>query len=123
MSDDLQSRIVAIGIDVFGEQNVRDPRERLLRFFEEAVELVRAGGMSRKTMEAMLDREFSRPQPGVFRKELGGAACTLMAVANAHGYCLLNEAELEISRVQQNKERARQSHKSKPDNIKAGEIQ
>lgn len=55
-----QVKAVAAGTLAFGEPNMRDKRERANRFLEEALELVRACGITRDEIVRMTDYEFSR---------------------------------------------------------------
>lgn len=113
----IQDRIIEVGKDVFGETAITNRKERLLRFLEEAVELVRAGGLSRTDVDVIVGYEFSRPVETEIRKELGGAGCTLYAVAGAHG-CDLDECvSVEIERVAANKEKIRAKAAAKPDYV------
>lgn len=115
----MQRHIVTVGIRTFGVDNMTNREERLLRFLEEALELVRAGGLDIDHVKSVVDYEFSRPQ-GDATQEFGGAACTLFAAADAHGLDLLDCAGAEIRRVENLPVgSAKKKHDGKPDSVKA----
>jgi hypothetical protein len=117
--DTLQENILRVGSDVFGVENATDKRERLLRFAEESIELLRAGGLTWDDIAKIVYFEFNRPVGTKLSQEFGGAAITLFAAANAHGYELLMLAESEIKRVGENKTKHRAKHAAKPDMVVA----
>jgi NTP pyrophosphatase (non-canonical NTP hydrolase) len=77
----------------------RDPRERALRFFEEAAELAQAAGLEQSLAVASVARVYSRPA-GDLRKEVGQAAATLETFAENIGLNASDEAQREWERVQ-----------------------
>ena len=116
----IQRHIVAVGVRSFGKDNMTSKTERLLRFLEEAVELVRAGGLSEANVHAVVAYEFSRNKGPDVVQEFGGAACTLFAAADAFGLDLLDAASIEIRRVEcMPVGAARRKHDEKPASVKA----
>lgn len=113
----IQQNIVAVGCATFGKASMQDRKERMLRFLEEAVELVRAGGLSREEIERIVDFEFGRPVETEIRKEFGGAGVTLYAAADAYFLDLDSMVLREINRVDRNKEKIREKSKAKPDAV------
>jgi hypothetical protein len=103
--------------DVFGDAAMDNPKERLLRFLEESIELCRSGGLSRHDVDTIVGYEFSRPVEPEIRKELGGAGCTLYAVAQVFGASLDVAVATEIERVAANKEKIRAKAAAKPDYV------
>lgn len=74
--------------------------ERLMRFVEEAVELAHADEMERTTLEAIINRVYSRPR-GSITKEIGQAQACLETYAENIGESSDLLAELEWQRVRQ----------------------
>lgn len=70
-----------------------------MRFVEEATELAHADGMERETLDAIVNRVYSRP-PGEVRKEIGQAQATLEVYAEHIGESADALAEIEWQRVQ-----------------------
>lgn len=83
---------------MFGEVAL-DPRERTMRFVEEAIELAQAMGLDPETVLAIRDRVYSREQ-GLIRKEIGQCAMTLEVLAESIGMNANDEATREFARVQ-----------------------
>jgi hypothetical protein len=77
-----------------------DPRTRLLRFIEEAGELVQSGGLVRTDVDQVMDMVFSRPV-GEFGQEVGGVGVTLLLACETHGYDFDTELDREIERIHQ----------------------
>lgn len=116
----IQRHIVAVGERSFGKENMTSRQERLLRFLEEAVELVRAGGLSERNVHAVVAYEFGRNKGPDVVQEFGGAACTLFAAADAFALDLLDAASIEIRRVENMPPgAARKKHDEKPASVKA----
>lgn len=116
----IQRHIVHVGVRSFGEENMTNRQERLLRFLEEAVELVRAGGLSERNVHSVVEYEFGRNKGPDIGQEFGGAACTLFAAADAFGLDLLDAAATEIRRVEgMPPGAARKKHDEKPASVKA----
>jgi hypothetical protein len=119
----IQREIVSVGCRTFGRENMTNRKERLLRFLEEAIELVRAGGISRSSVEAMVAYEFGRDKGPDLNEEFGGAACTLFAAADAHQLDLLDVAMIEIRRVDAMPPGAAlEKHAGKPAEVKASDV-
>jgi hypothetical protein len=114
MPTPIQKLVYGVGHEVFGAEGMNSPRERLMRFFEEAVELVRSGGLSFTDCHKIIQYEFDRPIEADIRKEIAGAGCTLYAVANVYGESLEWLVGNECKRISQNKEAVRAKHAKKP---------
>lgn len=82
----------------FGPSIAADKRERNYRFFEEAGEMVQAGGMSREEAHALVDYTWGRPV-GEAAQEVGGVLVTLAAWCTAHGLDMNSCGEMEAARV------------------------
>lgn len=70
-------------VNVFGEKVTDDKMIRAYRFFEEATELVQAGGLSPHEAHMLVDYVYGRPV-GELHQEIGGTMVTLLAFCNAH---------------------------------------
>lgn len=82
----------------FASESQENRGKRVLRFFEEAMELFQAEGGSREQVEALLDRVFARPagDPG---QEVGGVSVTLLSYCSAAGLSADECEAAEIERV------------------------
>lgn len=67
-------------IDCFGEDEATDPKQRVLRFLEESVELAQAIGLDREKALELVAFVYNRPA-GDVQQELGQVGLTLMLVA------------------------------------------
>ena len=119
-TESTQKVIVRIGAEVFGAANMVSRDERLKRFMEEAVELVRAAGLSSEAILKVVEYELGRPVGPDVNQELGGAGVTLYALADALGQDLDTQIVTEIRRVEANKDRCRAKHAAKPSSVKSG---
>jgi len=68
--------------DAFPLNRVVDPRVRVYRFLEEAMELAQSLDIEHEQAENLLNYVFARPK-GEPKQELGGCVMTLVAVSNA----------------------------------------
>lgn len=93
-------------------EGIMDPKERNLRFLEEALELVQAGGLDRKDVEAMTAHVFDRPG-GELSQEVGGVMVCLAALCAAHRLDMMAEAETELARVWTKIDRIREKQAEK----------
>jgi hypothetical protein len=73
-------------------------KERLARFFEEAVELVHADGMKRADLNRIIERTYSRPI-GHLYQEIGQTQACLETYAEAIGVSADEQAQKEFDRV------------------------
>lgn len=85
-------------VEMFGNVAL-DPRERTMRFLEEAVELAHALDIDHVTLQAIVKRVWARDK-GYIPREIGQAQMTLEALAEAIGHCAEREAAQEFARVQ-----------------------
>ncbi|MDQ0837990.1 hypothetical protein [Sphingomonas faeni] len=83
---------------VFGEDGATDPKERALRFLEEAIELAQAIGVKRQDVERVCDYVCSRPA-GEPVQEVGGVMITLAALCQKSDIDLQHAALSEFERV------------------------
>ena len=99
----------------FGPAGIKDKLQRYFRFYEEATELVQAGGMSRQEAHRMVDSVYDKA-PGKVYQEVGGVATTFAMVCNAEGLDLDHTADTELARVwdKQDEIREKQKHKLHP---------
>jgi NTP pyrophosphatase (non-canonical NTP hydrolase) len=96
--DLIQKKLRAWACDLFGAETASTKRTRLLRFFEEAAELVQAGDLSKEDAQLVLDTVYSRPK-GEFGQEIGGVMVTLYLAAELHDYSVEQEEAREIERI------------------------
>jgi NTP pyrophosphatase (non-canonical NTP hydrolase) len=94
----LQHNIILWGEKAFGNVTMRNRKERLLRFFEEALELVQAGGIEVEDILTLTAHVYKRP-PGLVAQELGGVGVTAYTVAEAFGLDLEDAVLTEVERV------------------------
>lgn len=94
-----QHRVTDWIIRVLGAGCARDPRERALRFVEEAIELGQACGLAPEDVQALSARVFTRPA-GELRQEIGGVGVTLLALGECVGIDVDTEEERELTRVE-----------------------
>jgi hypothetical protein len=110
----LQAHTVETGVQVFGEANMINKEERLLRMTEEFFELIRAAGLKFKDAAAMLSYEYYERPRGEVSQEVAGVQCTLFSFAEAHGIDIETVTLKELARVLNKKEEARAKHAAKP---------
>lgn len=97
--------------------------ERVMRFFEEAVELAQAEGLSRDRLVAIVDHVYRKP-PGDPAKEAGAVGVTLLAYCERRGLSADAEERREfdrIDRIEPDYFRARQGIKAAAGITAAGE--
>lgn len=82
----------------FGALIAADRMERHHRFFEEATELVQAGGMTRHEAHQLVDYTYDRPK-GELKQEVGGVMVTLAALCNAWRVDMYEAGEIELTRI------------------------
>lgn len=116
---DLQAASVAIGTEVFGEANMISKEERLLRFTEEALELIRAAGMKFDQLAAMMVYEYYQRSPGELSQEIAGTQCTLYSLADANDVDVRIVTLKELDRVLAKKDHCRAKHAAKPASMRA----
>jgi hypothetical protein len=112
--NELQKRSVEIGTEVFGEFGMISKQERLLRFTEESLELMRAAGLTWNKLVSMAAYEFFDRQRGEISQEVAGVQCTLLSFANAHDIDAEQVTLKELQRVLDNKDECRAKHDAKP---------
>lgn len=97
----------------FGPEISGDKKERNHRFYEEATELVQAGGMTAAEAHQLVDYTFGRPV-GELRQEVGGVMVTLAALCLAQGVNMHSEGEVELERIWGMVEQIRAKQAAKP---------
>jgi hypothetical protein len=113
----LQKEVDVTGREVWGDANQDSKHERILRFGEEALELMRAGGLRHSEICALLAYEFSR-EVGELSQEIAGVQNTLFGVATANGVDVYDAVQKEIQRVLARKDECRAKHDAKPSRLK-----
>jgi hypothetical protein len=93
-----QARVSPWMLSCFGLVIASDHTERNHRFFEEAAELVQAGGMTRSECHQLVDYTFNRPV-GEASQEVGGVMVTLAAWCLANGINMHDAGEIELERI------------------------
>lgn len=96
-SADLGPQWLAWAVSMFGEI-ARDPKERALRFLEEAVELGQAAGISKLELGKILARVYSRPA-GNIAKEIAQSRACLDLLAHIVGVDPAAASAAELDRV------------------------
>lgn len=94
----VQTRLRTWAEGLFGAETASTKRTRLLRFLEEAVELVQAGGLSLEDQLHIL-RVVNAREAGEFGQEIGGVMVTLYLAAEVHGFSVEAEEDREIERI------------------------
>lgn len=102
-------------VTCFGPHVSKDRYIRCCRFFEEAAELVQAGGMSREDAHKLVDYTYDRPV-GEVGQEVGGVMVTLAAFCNAFEIELGKASTTELIRCWDNIEKIRAKQANKPHN-------
>jgi hypothetical protein len=97
----------------FGAEISADKVERNHRFYEEATELVQAGGMSREDAHALVDYTYGRPV-GEKSQEVGGVMVTLAAWCLANGLNMHIEGAIELERIWKKVDQIRAKQDGKP---------
>lgn len=111
----LQDKVAPWMQECFGPVIAADKDERNFRFFEEGVELVQAGGMTREDAHRLVDYVYDRPI-GQQYQEVGGVMITLAAWCLAHGLNMHWCGQVEMDRILQPEVMAkiREKQKNKP---------
>jgi hypothetical protein len=110
---------VRAGREVFGDENMDNKAERLMRFGEEAIELLQAGDFSEEQVYGLVAYVYGRPKETAIGKEFAGSLLTLFAAASAHGEDLVELFDTETKRILAKKDQCRAKHDAKPSNIRA----
>ena len=97
MSDARQRKVLAWAVENFGFI-AKNRDERAVRLAEEAIEVAQAEGVPLDVVMTVAQRVYSRPA-GDLRREVGGVAITLDALAENAGLSVSEEADRELARV------------------------
>lgn len=112
--DQRQKAVYAWVLSTFGRENAAVV-ERVLRHFEEVVELAQAENLSDEELFAVIRHVYSKPK-GDPKQEVGGIGTTLLAYCEARGISADDEEATEATRVLSiDPEYFRQRHNLKAD--------
>jgi hypothetical protein len=75
------------------------PRERVMRLFEESVELAQAEGITREMLERQIAHVFGRPM-GIPEQEAAGVAVCLLGWCGVRGHRFMDLAKAELERIE-----------------------
>ena len=92
-----QRKVLAWAVENFGFI-AKNRDERAVRLAEEAIELAQVEGVPLDVVMLVAQRVYSRPV-GELRREIGGVAITLDALAENLGLSVATEADRELARV------------------------
>ena len=95
--DELQAAILKWMRETFGEATC-NPRERVMRFLEEAIELAQAEGVPRSAANRVLEHVYNKP-PGDPAQEIGGVGVTLLGYCAVKGVSADDAERAEAERV------------------------
>lgn len=95
---DRPSRALNWAVEMFGDVAL-EPRERTMRFIEEAIELAHALHLERETLDAITERVYGRGHGKIYQ-EVGQTQMTLEGLAKVIGIDLEGEADREFFRIQ-----------------------
>lgn len=99
--------------DCFGaDAKDLEPRIRALRFFEEAIELVQAVGLTYDDCEELAVSVYNKPL-GSIPQEVGGTMTTLAALSTSLGVNMETAMAMELSRMHENIDEIRRKTKLK----------
>ena len=115
----MQKYGVAIGREVFGDENMDNKAERLMRFGEEAMELLQAGDVTEEQAYQIVGYVFGRPKETDISKEFAGCQLTLLSCADAHKIDVALAFDTEARRVLAKKDACRAKHDAKPASVRA----
>lgn len=113
MEKTFQERVLPWMLECFGVAISQDRKERNHRFFEEAAEMVQAGGMSKEDAMILIDYVYGRPA-GEIEQEVGGVMVTLAAWCLAHDIDMHECGDIELERIWTKVESIREKQKTKP---------
>jgi len=108
-----QDRVRAWLTHCFGFRIATDKRERSWRFFEEAIELAQAVGMTESECRELITYVYGRDR-GEIKQEVGGVMLTLSALCSAHLINMDTAADDELKRAWQNTDTIRRKQMNKP---------
>lgn len=108
-----QERVRHWVVTCFGPKGGDDLYTRRVRFLEEALELIQAGGCTESDAHTLVSYVFARHK-GEIVQEVGGVMITLAALCSAYGVDLTEASELELARVWDKIDQVRSKDKMKP---------
>jgi NTP pyrophosphatase (non-canonical NTP hydrolase) len=95
---EIQSECFNWATRCFGEQIVKDTRERGRRVVEEACELGQAAGLTKEDCHQLVDYVFSRPVGDAWQ-EVAGTLVTVLTLAGAMGIDAETAIDTELDRI------------------------
>lgn len=107
-----QDRVARWVVETLGEDCLKNLRERKLRFFEEALELVQSLGLPKEDVLKLVEYVYSR-KPGEPHQELGGVMTTILALATSSNFNAYEELRRETDRIFEAKDSIRAKHQEK----------
>ena len=113
MQDDFIKNVKKWVIETFGDESLRDRKNRSHRFIEECLELVQACDIPKSEVKKLLDYVYSRPK-GVMTQEVGGVMVTLAAHASSFDYDPQLCGMIELGRCWKEQETIIQKNSLKP---------
>lgn len=100
---DKQKELATLVTATWSHELMYNPRERALRFLEEAVELVQAMRLTRDEVFTSVLRVYSRP-PGDAPKEIGQVYQTLLCTAEALDVDASAQLEQNVEYIRNNRD-------------------
>lgn len=100
-------------LDCWPDNPVIEPKVRVLRFLEEALELAQSMGITREKALEQVEYTFGR-EIGDPKQEFGGTVFTLTNVGVALGLDLVTEGYRAVDEAYDRIEKIREKSKSKP---------
>lgn len=94
----LQLLAYSWAVRCFGIIHVEDANVRILRLYEEVLELAQAKDISIEKLDEVKSIVYSRPK-GDFYTELGGVALTFAVLCESHGRQVEDVLMIELNRV------------------------
>ena len=88
----------ALSKRIFGEPSCSDPRERILRLIEEAIELGQAEGVDKAVVSKITEFVYNKKK-GYIPQEAGGVIVTLLLYLDARSFNLEETALGELGRL------------------------
>ena len=104
----------------FDNATADDPRQRALRFLEEAIELVQATGtIDEEEAQGMVNYVYNRPK-GDIRQEIAGTTFCLLGLANVYSVNVKWALSEELRRVSFPRvyQAIREKWRNKPEGVK-----
>lgn len=98
MNSRYQTRVLDWARRTFGSRTADNPTERIMRFLEEALELVQALGLSEEEVGRVVAYVYGR-SVGEPAQEVGGTMVTLASLCEFFGIDMQREGDRELARI------------------------